>query len=55
MDWGIGWQSGLAPHKRSTSVHPIMGSEQLESSKHSDSQQHGSGNCWGVASLAIVG
>jgi hypothetical protein len=38
MDWGIGWQSDLSPHKHSTSVHPIMGSEQLESSKHSDSQ-----------------
>jgi hypothetical protein len=38
MDWGIGWQSDLAPHKHSTSVHPVMGSEQLESSEHSDSQ-----------------
>jgi hypothetical protein len=36
MDWGIGWQCDLAPHKYSTSVHPIMGSEQLESSEHSD-------------------
>jgi hypothetical protein len=36
MDWGIGWQSDLAPHKRSTSVHHVMGSEQLESSEHSD-------------------
>jgi hypothetical protein len=35
---GIGWQSDLAPHKHSTSVHHEMGSEQLESSKHSDSQ-----------------
>jgi hypothetical protein len=38
MDQGIGWKSDLSPHKHSTSVHPIMGSEQLESSKHSDSQ-----------------
>jgi hypothetical protein len=39
VNWGIGWQSDLAPHKHSTSVQPIMGSEQLESSEHSDSQQ----------------
>jgi hypothetical protein len=38
MDWGIGWQSDLAPHKHSTSVHLLMGFEQLESSEHSDSQ-----------------
>jgi hypothetical protein len=31
MDWGIGWQSYLSPHMRSTFVHPIMGSKQLES------------------------
>jgi hypothetical protein len=37
VDWGIGWQSDLSPHKHSTSVHPTMGFEQLESSKHSDS------------------
>jgi hypothetical protein len=37
MDWGIGWQSDLAPHKHSTSVHLVMGSEHLESSEHSDS------------------
>jgi hypothetical protein len=45
MDWGIDWQSDISPHKRSTSVHPVMGSEQLESSEHSDSQQHESGCC----------
>jgi hypothetical protein len=39
MDWGIGSKSGLSPHKCSTSVHPVMGSEQLEYSEHSDSQQ----------------
>jgi hypothetical protein len=39
MNWGIGWQSDLAPHKHSTSIHLLMGSKQLESSKHSDSQQ----------------
>jgi hypothetical protein len=39
MDWGIGWQSDLAPHKRSTSIHPIMGSKKLESSEHSNFQQ----------------
>jgi hypothetical protein len=55
MDWCIGWQSDLAPHKHSTSVHPVMGSEQLESSKHSDSQQQGSRNCWGADSLDVVG
>jgi hypothetical protein len=38
MNWGNGWQSDLSPHKRSTSVHPVMGSEQLESSENSDSQ-----------------
>jgi hypothetical protein len=48
---GIGWQSDLAPNKHSTSVHLVMGSEQLESSEHSNSQQQGSGNCWGAESL----
>jgi hypothetical protein len=37
MDWGIGWQSDLIPHKHRTSIHLAMSSEQLESSKHSDS------------------
>jgi hypothetical protein len=37
VDWGIGWQSDLSPHKRSTNIHLVMGSEQLESSKDSDS------------------
>jgi hypothetical protein len=37
--WGIDLQSGLSPHKRSTSVPPVVGSERLESSEHSDSQQ----------------
>jgi hypothetical protein len=55
MDWGIGWQSDLAPHKRSTSVHPVMGSKQLESFEHSNSQQQGSKNCWGVESLDATG
>jgi hypothetical protein len=36
MDWGIGGQSDLAPHKHSTSVHPVMGSEQLEFSEQSN-------------------
>jgi hypothetical protein len=45
MDWGIGWQSDLAPHKHSIYVHLVLDSEQLESSKHSNSQQQGSGNC----------
>jgi hypothetical protein len=36
IDWGIGWQSDLAPHKCSTSVHPVMGYEWLESSEHSN-------------------
>jgi hypothetical protein len=36
VDWGIGWQGDLAPHKCSTSVHPVMGSEQFESPEHSD-------------------
>jgi hypothetical protein len=51
VDWGISWQSGLSPHKRSTSVHPVMGSEQVESSEHSDSQQQESGSFLGAASL----
>jgi hypothetical protein len=55
VDWGIGWQSDLAPHKRSTSVHPIMGSKQFEPSEHFDSQQQGSGNCWGTESLDAMG
>jgi hypothetical protein len=55
MDWGIGWQSDLSPQMHSTSVHPIMGSEQLESSEHYNSQQQESGNCWGVESLDAAG
>jgi hypothetical protein len=38
-----------------TSVHPVMGFEQLESSKHSDFQQQESGNCWGIESLDAMG
>jgi hypothetical protein len=55
MDWGIGWQSDLAPHKHSTSVHLVMGSELLESYEHYDSQQQGSRNCWGIESLDTAG
>jgi hypothetical protein len=44
MDWGIGWQSDLTPHKHSTLIHPVMGSKNLESSEHSNSQHQGSGN-----------
>jgi hypothetical protein len=55
MDWGIGWQSDLAPHKRSTSIHPIMGSKKLESSEHSNFQQQETSNCWGAESLDVVG
>jgi hypothetical protein len=33
VDLGIGWQSVHSPHKCSTSVHPVMGSEQVESSE----------------------
>jgi aminopeptidase C len=54
VDWGIGWQSDLAPHKHSTSVHPVMVFEQLDSSEHSDSQQQRSGNCWSAKSLNVV-
>jgi hypothetical protein len=39
MGWGIGWQSDLSHHKRSTSVPPVVDSERLESSEHFDSQQ----------------
>jgi hypothetical protein len=46
VDWGIGWHIDLSLHKHSTSVHPVMGSEQLESSEHSDFLQQGSKNCW---------
>jgi hypothetical protein len=28
MDWGIGSQSDLSPHKRSTSIHPEIAAEQ---------------------------
>jgi hypothetical protein len=45
VDWGIGWQSDIAPHMRSTFVSPVMGSKQLESSEHSNSQQQGSRSC----------
>jgi hypothetical protein len=51
----IGWQSDISPYKRSTSVHPIMGSEQLGSSEYSDFQQQESGNCWGAESLDTRG
>jgi hypothetical protein len=44
VDWGTGWHSDISLHKHSTFVHPVMGSEQLESSEHSDFQQHGSRN-----------
>jgi hypothetical protein len=37
VDWAIGWQIDLTPHKRSTSIYLVMGSEQFESSEHSDS------------------
>jgi hypothetical protein len=55
VNWGIGWQSDLSPHRRRTSVHPVMGSEQLESSEHSNSLQQGSKNCWGTESLVAAG
>jgi hypothetical protein len=54
VDWGIGWQSDLAPHKHSTSVQTVMGSKQLESSEHFDSRQQGSGDCWGADSLDVA-
>jgi hypothetical protein len=41
MNWGIGWQSVLAPHKHNTSVHLVMGFEQLESSEHSVASSRG--------------
>jgi hypothetical protein len=53
--WGISWESDLAPHKHSPSVHSVLGSELLESSEHSDSLRQGSGNCWGTDSLDAVG
>jgi hypothetical protein len=37
-DWGIDWHSDLLLHKHSTSVKTAMGSEQLGSSEHCDSQ-----------------
>jgi hypothetical protein len=55
VDWGIGWQSDLAPRKRSTSVHHAMGSKQLESSEHSDFQQQESRYCLGAESLDAAG
>jgi hypothetical protein len=55
VDWGIGWQSDRSSHKRSTSVHPVMGFEQLESSEHSNFQQEKSGNYWDTESLDAAG
>jgi hypothetical protein len=31
VDWGIGWYSDHSPLKHNTSIHPVMGFEQLES------------------------
>jgi hypothetical protein len=55
VDWGIGWQSDRSSHKCSTSVHPVMGFEQLESSEHSNFQQEKSGNYWDTESLDAAG
>jgi hypothetical protein len=54
VDCGIGWHSDLSPHKHSTSVHPVMGSEQLESSEHSNFQQQGSRNYWDAKSPDVA-
>jgi hypothetical protein len=54
VDWGIGWQSDIFPHTRSTSVHPVMDSQQLESFGHSNSQLQESWSCWGATSLGAV-
>jgi hypothetical protein len=54
VNWGIGWQSDISPHNRSTSVDPVRSSEQLESSEHFDFQQLESRNCWGVVLLGTV-
>jgi hypothetical protein len=55
VDWASGWQSDLSSHKRSTSVHPVTGSEQLESTEHSDFQQRGFRNYWGTVSHGAMG
>jgi hypothetical protein len=54
VDWDTGWQSDLSPHKQNTSVPPTVGSEQHESSEHSDSQHYESRKCWSVASLGAA-
>jgi hypothetical protein len=54
-DWGIGWHSDLSLHKYCTRDQSAMGLEQLGSSEHSNFQQHGFGNYWGVESLDTAG
>jgi hypothetical protein len=55
MDWGIGWQSYLSPHMRSTFVHPIMGSKQLESLSTPVPSSRGLGVVGALYHLALQG
>jgi hypothetical protein len=54
VDWGIHLHSNLSLHRHSSSARSALDSEQLASSEHSDLQQQGSRNCWGVESHNVV-
>jgi hypothetical protein len=55
VDWDTGWHSVLSLHKHSTSIQPVMGSEQPGTSEHSYFQQQEFGNYWGTESLDAAG
>jgi hypothetical protein len=55
VDWGIGWCNDPCLHSCSIYDQLATGLGQLGSSKHSDSQQQKSGDCWGTESLDTVG
>jgi hypothetical protein len=48
VDWGTSWHSDLFQHKHSTSDHLEISFGQPGSTRHSESQQQESRNCWGA-------
>jgi hypothetical protein len=55
MNWGIDWRNVPVHHSYSTYGLLGAGLGQLGSSEHSDSQQQGSGGCWGAESPDAMG